>query len=46
MAYTHGENGRGLISEENSRIQCERCEVQRKTTNGIDGRCEKSTECQ
>ena len=25
--WIHGENGRGLVGEEKSRIQCERCEV-------------------
>ena len=28
--WTHGGNGGGPVGEENGRIQCERCEVERK----------------
>ena len=40
--WTQGENGRGPVGEENSKIQCERCEVERKATNRMDGWNEKS----
>ena len=46
MIWTHGENGGGPVGEENSRIQYERCEVERKAMNGMDGRYEKSIEMQ
>ena len=42
VVWTHVENGRGPVGEKNSRIRCERCEVERKTMSGMDGRCEKS----
>ena len=29
-------NGGGRVREENNRIQCKRCEVERKATNGMD----------
>ena len=45
MDWTHEENGGGLVSEENSMIQCERCEVEWKAMKGMDGRCKKSIEC-
>ena len=41
MDWTHTDNGRGPVGEENSRIRCENCEVERKVTNGMDGQCEK-----
>ena len=41
MVWTHEENEGGLVGEETSRIQCERCEVERKAKNGMNGRCEK-----
>ena len=44
VAWIHGENGGGPVCEGNSRIQCERCEVERKATNDVDGQCEKSVE--
>ena len=40
--FVHGENGGGLVGEENSRIQCKRSEVERKAINGMDRQCEKS----
>ena len=36
--WTHTENRGGPVSEENIRIQCERCEVERKAMNGVDER--------
>ena len=36
MFWTYGENGRGLVGEENSRIQCEMCEVDRKAMKGME----------
>ena len=44
VVCTHGENGGGPVGEENSRIQCMRCEFERKTKNGMDGCCEKSVQ--
>ena len=38
MVRTHGENGGGLVVEENSRMRCERCEVERRPQTGwMDG---------
>ena len=28
-----------LVKRINSRIQCERCEIERKIMNGMDGQC-------
>ena len=44
VVWTLGENGGGPICEENNRIRCERCEVERKAMNRMDGQCEKSVE--
>ena len=44
VVWTHGENGRGLVGEENSKIQCERLEIEWKAMNGMDGLFEKSVE--
>ena len=44
VVWTHGKNGGVPVSEEKSRIQCERCEVEKKAMNEIDGWCEKGTE--
>ena len=43
VVWTRAEN-EGLVGEGNSKIQCERFEVERKAKNGIDGQCEKSIE--
>ena len=37
VIWIHGENGGGLVGEENSKIQYERCEVERKVTEWMDG---------
>ena len=37
MVWTHGENRGGLVGKENSRIRCERCEVESKVMNRMDG---------
>ena len=37
----HGKNEGGPVNEENSSLSCEKCEIERKTTNGICGWCEK-----
>ena len=42
MVWIHGENGGGLFGEENSRMQCERCKVEGKAINRMDGWCEKN----
>ena len=42
MVWRQGENG--PVGEENSRIRCERCEVERKAMNGMDGHFEKRAE--
>ena len=41
---TPGEIREELVGEENSRIRCKRYVVERKTKNGIDGKCVKSIE--
>ena len=45
VVWTQGGNWRVSVGEDNSRIWCERCELERKTTNMLDGRCEKKFEC-
>ena len=44
VVWKHRENGGGQVGEENSRIQCERCEVGRKGTKGMDGGYKKNVE--
>ena len=44
VVWTHEEKGGGLIGEENSRIQCERCEFEKKDTKGMHRQCKKSAE--
>ena len=36
--FEDGENGGWPVGKENSRIQCEMCEAERKAMNGMDGR--------
>ena len=44
VVWIHGENGGESVDEENSKIWCEKCEIERKAINRMDGQCEKSIE--
>ena len=40
VVWTRVGNGGRLFGEGNNWIRCERCEVERKAKNGMDGGCE------